>query len=243
MKAPRFGKGKGKEQQLRQTGTDGQRIQTVVFDFDGTLAQLRLNFGHMKRRLALMASEYLQEVPEADRPVLEWLDFLERRILERQAAGDGEFRSRATRMIVEMELLAAREGALFPFTRTLLRQLEHDGVHAAIITRNCEAAVRMVFPDLEDFCGCFLAREHVERVKPDPDHLRRVLVHFGSDPGTSLMVGDHPLDVQTGKRAGTLTAGVASGSGSWDDLASSGADWVAADCESLFVDLRRTRLV
>ncbi|MCU0571929.1 MAG: HAD hydrolase-like protein [Syntrophobacteraceae bacterium] len=197
----------------------------------------------MKRRLALMASEYLEEILDPDLPVLEWVDSLESRILGRQVEGAGEFRSRASRMIVEMELQASREGALFPFTRILLRRLEHSGIHTAIITRNCEAAVRMVFPDLEDFCGCFLARDHVERVKPDPGHLRRALVHFGSAAGSSLMVGDHPLDVQTGKRAGTLTAGVASGSGSWDDLARSGADWVASDCESLFLELKRMGLV
>lgn len=197
----------------------------------------------MKQRLAALASDYMDAVPEPHLPVLEWLEFLEGRVLPRDGAGARELRSRATRMIVEMELEAAREGSLFTYTRSILNDLKERGVQVAIITRNCDAAVRTVFPDLEELCGCFLAREHVPRVKPDPEHLHQALIHLGAEPGNSLMVGDHPLDVQTGKRAGTLTAGVASGSGSWDDLARSGADWVASDCESLFLELKRMGLV
>lgn len=237
MKAPWFGKGKGKDQILRQTDIDGRRLKCIVFDFDGTLARLRLDFGVMKERLGSLASQYLPEVPEPDRPVLEWLAYLDQRVRERQGAGADGFRSRAVLMIREMELEAARQGELFPFTRVLLRSLEQKAIATAVITRNCEAAVRIVFPDLEDYCRCFLAREHVQRVKPDPDHLWRALVHLGAEAGSCLMVGDHPLDVETGKRAGTFTAGVASGSGSWDDLARSGADWVASDCETLFLEL------
>jgi phosphoglycolate phosphatase len=234
MKPFRFGKGKGKEHDLQGNVIARQRLEAIVFDFDGTLAELRLDFGHMKQRLALLASDYLDGVLKPDLPVLEWLDSLQEEIRKRNTSGAREFRSRARQMIVEMELEASREGVLFPFTRLLLKKLNAQGIHTAIITRNCSAAVQNVFPDMEDFCECFLARDHVVRVKPDPEHLQRALAHFGVAPGNSLMVGDHPLDVQTGKRAGTLTAGVASGSASWDDLTRSGADWVASDCEALF---------
>jgi phosphoglycolate phosphatase len=236
MKPSRFGKGKGKEHNLLEKGISRQRLEAIVFDFDGTLAELRLDFGDMRQRLSWMASEYLAGEPMPHLPVLEWLDFLERAIQTHDTLAAREFRSRASRMIVEMELQASREGVLFPFTRLLLKKLNAQGVHTAIITRNCAAAVEAVFPDMENFCGCFLARDHVVSVKPAPEHLQRALAHFGAAPGNSLMVGDHPLDVQTGKRAGTLTAGVASGSGSWDDLARSGADWLASDCEEL-IDL------
>jgi phosphoglycolate phosphatase len=208
-------------------------LEVIVFDFDGTLAELRLDFGHMKKEVGLIASDYLDGELVPHLPVLEWLDSLERRIHLRDVDAAREFRFRASRMIVEMEMEASREGMLFPFTRTLLRKLQAQRVHTAIITRNCAAAVEAVFPDMDDFCGCFLARDHVVKVKPDPEHLQKALARFGAAPGNSLMVGDHPLDVQTGKRAGTLTAGVASGSGTWDDLAGSGADWLASDCEEL----------
>ncbi len=243
MKPSRFGKGKGKEHNLQVKDISRQRLETVVFDFDGTLAELRLDFGHMKQELALIASEYLAGELVPHLPVLEWLDFLEQEIQIHDKPAAREFRSRSSRMIVEMELGASREGMLFPFTRMLLRKLNAQGVQTAIITRNCAAAVEAVFPDMEEFCGCFLARDHVVSVKPDPEHLRMALAHFGAVPGNALMVGDHPLDIQTGKRAGTWTAGVASGSGSWEDLARSGADWLASDCEELIDLLESNGLV
>jgi phosphoglycolate phosphatase len=67
-------------------------------------------------------------------------------------------------------------------------------------------------------------------------HLLLALERLTTPAGTALMVGDHPLDIQTGKRAGTLTAGVTSGNSSEADLSKSGADWTARNCEEL-VDL------
>lgn len=218
---------------LHEKTASEERLQTIVFDFDGTLAELHLNFGLMKQRVALLAAEWLRVVLTPVLPVLEWLDHLEGEIRAVDDSGADEFRRRANQIVLSMELEAAREGALFPFTRRLLERLEGMGIHTAIITRNCAEAVRIVFPDMHRYCRCFLARDHVFRVKPDPEHLQRALEHFGTVPEVSLMVGDHPLDVQTGKRAGARTAGVASGSASWSELAQSGADWVAADCRAL----------
>ncbi|NTW37981.1 MAG: HAD family hydrolase, partial [Syntrophobacteraceae bacterium] len=74
-------------------------------------------------------------------------------------------------------------------------------VKAAVITRNCEEAVRLVFPDVDRYCGGLLARDHVPKVKPDPDHLLRALEVLACGVEGVVMVGDHPLDVETGKRA------------------------------------------
>lgn len=234
MKRFPFRKGKGKVHVLQARTASREPLETIVFDFDGTLAEFHLDFGLMKQQLALLASEYLGDVLTLGLPVLEWLDHLEGEIRALDPVQAIEFHARAHQVILDMELEASREGALFPFTRELLKRLEKLGVHTAIITRNCAAAVKMVFPDMQQYCSCFLARDHVFRVKPDPEHLQRALNHFGTAPEHSLMVGDHPLDVQTGKRAGTLTAGVASGSASWSELTQSGADWVSSDCEALF---------
>jgi phosphoglycolate phosphatase len=47
------------------------------------------------------------------------------------------------------------------------------------------------------------------------------------------MIGDHPLDIETARRAGTLSAGVASGHASQEALAQAGPDFVARDCREL----------
>jgi phosphoglycolate phosphatase len=214
------------------------RLESIVFDFDGTLAELKIDFYEMKHRIGRLAQSYLDSPPPPLKlPALEWLETLVASVRKDSPENAGEFERSAQSLIVDIELEAARRGALFPFTRQILRRLQDRMVKVAIITRNCEDAVRIVFPDMEDYCSCFLARNHVPRVKPHPDHLLRALQEVKAAPESSLMVGDHPLDIQTGVRAGTLTAGVWSGNASREDLIESGANWTARNCEELIAAL------
>jgi phosphoglycolate phosphatase len=225
-------------------GKPDRKLEMIVFDFDGTLAELHLDFGDMKRRLAELAGMYLRGVPCVPSVrALEWSELLAASIEAFNEAGAMEFRRKADELVVRMELDSAERGRLFSFTRPMLTELNERGIETAIITRNCEAAVRFVFRDMDRYCGTFLAREHVPRVKPDPDHLLRALNMAGADPAGALMVGDHPIDVETGKSAGVRTAGVWSGSAPESDLLSSGADWVAGDCGGLMEVLRSRELI
>jgi len=214
------------------------KIESFVFDFDGTLAALRLDFTQMKLRLnSLAESRFAQQLPTPFLPVLEWLAWLDASI--RQAGGRiAGFRQEAMALISEMELQAARTAALFPFTKPMLKSLAQAGFKTAVITRNCEAAVRLVFPDIHNYCSAFLPRDHIASPKPNPAHLINALNKIGADFKTAIMIGDHPMDIQTGKAAGILTAGVWSGSAKKDELLRAGADWVAADCQAL-IDLLR----
>jgi phosphoglycolate phosphatase len=165
--------------------------------------------------------------------VLEWLSWLEEHLGRANGAEARSFRQQAFALICSMEIEAARCGALFAFTRPLLKDLLLKGIKTAVITRNCNDAVRLVFPEIDHYCCAFLARDHVASPKPDAAHLVGALEVIGADPGTALMVGDHPIDIQTGKAARILTAGVFSGNASREDLLGAGADWVARNCEEL----------
>ncbi|NLI33614.1 MAG: HAD family hydrolase [Deltaproteobacteria bacterium] len=221
-----------------------ERIEAIVFDFDGTLAELHIDFLAMKRHVGALAEEYLQtRLPLPPQPALEWLENLQREIRKNDPSLANEFQRRASSLIMELELEAADRGSLFPFTRRILAILSDRGVKTGIITRNCEKAVTKVFPDMGGFCSAFLAREHVLRVKPHPEHLHRALEKLMAAPAAALMVGDHPMDIQTGRSAGTLTAGVLSGNSSRTDLIASGAHWTASDCEELLNVLIAEKIV
>jgi phosphoglycolate phosphatase len=225
-------------------GHRGKKLESIIFDFDGTLAELHLDFGEMKRRLRILAWEYLLDVPPTPTvPALEWLEALVESLPKSDEAAAMEFEGRAASLIKDIELEAAHRGSLFPFTRVILHELQEVRIKVAIITRNCEEAVRVVFPDLDRYCGGLLARDHVLRVKPDPDHLLHALEMIAAQPETALMVGDHPLDMQTGKRAGILTAGVWSGNASQEDLFRAGANWTARNCEELMLELKKENLL
>ncbi|MEW6261498.1 MAG: HAD family hydrolase [Thermodesulfobacteriota bacterium] len=202
-----------------------RRARALVFDFDGTLASLEIDFAQMRRQVLELALTYGLEPGDFDgRYVLEGLDTAKAKLSAADPAAAESFIRRALTLIEEMELTAARRGGLFPGTRSALRSLNRAGLALGVITRNCRAAVALTFPDLMDYCRVFLPREDVVRVKPDPAHLLAALRELNIPPSDAVMVGDHPLDMATGRAAGAMTAGLASGRLSRAELSAAGAD-------------------
>lgn len=216
------------------------KLDAIVFDFDGTLAELTLDFTLMKKKLAALFEAYTEERPELPNiPALEWLDKLAADIEEYEGRDMGlEFHSRGRLIIQATELDAARLSKLFPFTRNMLAELTERGIKTGIITRNGTAAVKTVFPDIEKYCDVFLAREDVDAVKPDPAHLQAALDQVGATAENSLMVGDHTLDLDTGKNTGTKTAGVTSGYLDEAALAAKKPDMIAPNAGVLMDQLK-----
>lgn len=213
---------------------DNGVYRSLVFDFDGTLAALTLDFEAMRRKVASVASFFLGPQAQPKGYMLEWVEeqalALGRRGEERVAAA---FTAQAHACIEEEEMRAATQSGLFPFARELLLGLGAGGVRTAVITRNTSRAVLHVFPDILEHCDCLLARDHVRRIKPHPEHLLLALRGIDGCKRSALMVGDHPLDITTGLEAGTHTAGVTSGRMTAADFHAARAHHIAKDCLEL----------
>ena len=209
-------------------------FQALLFDFDGTLSRLTIDFARLRRKITALAEPFLGEEPEqSDAPVLEWLDELAEEIRGFDEALGLEFHTRGRLVIQATELDAAREAELFPFTRPLLASLRASGVKTGILTRNSTAAVKVVFPDILACCDAFMAREDAPKIKPDPAHALALLARLGVAPGRALLVGDHPLDIEAARRAGLFAAAVESGHASREALAAAQPDYLAKDCAAL----------
>ncbi|WP_031482367.1 HAD family hydrolase [Maridesulfovibrio frigidus] len=220
------------------------KIEGIIFDFDGTLAELTIDFDEMKKRLKALGRAFIDPLPETDNlPALEWVDYIASCLSIDDSDLGKEFHTRCRFLIISMELEAARHGKLFPFTHPLLIELRQSGIKIGIITRNTSSAVKTMLPDIEKLCGCFLSREDVENVKPHPDHIQKALGIINLSPANALMVGDHPIDIETGERAGTRTAAVATGRISFEDLKKSNPDFIAKDCAELMTILRKDKLL
>jgi len=208
-----------------------KRLRAVVFDFDGTLARPVLDFPLMKRRIAALAKDYLNRPTEPDQtPALEWIEALAKNLGEAQARS---FRNRSHALIQDMEEEAASRTSLFEFVRPALKRLRSRGISPAVITRNNRQAVATVFPDAENFVSALLTREDVGAVKPDPAHLLAALRAVGVGPSEALMVGDHPSDMLTARRAGTFAGAVASGGTPMEELLRGFPDFFAPDVGEL----------
>jgi len=185
------------------------RIDAALFDLDGTLVETNIDFPLMRRRmLALAAEQDIDTQSLAELDILAIVELAADRLLSRgmhdRAAN---LRARAMDILEEIELRHASETQEIPFARELVAELTRQGVRVGIVTRNCRRAseislgIARIAPDV------LICREDSERHKPHPEPLRIALEALGARPEHSVMVGDHLMDIQSGKAAGMITIG------------------------------------
>ena len=182
-------------------------VDTVLFDFDGTLVETALDFAAMRRRVLALAAKCGITPPE-DLYILEMIAQAQRHLMARQPGIAQPFVRKAERILVDIEVQGvARAQPLFGVQETLTR-LQEQGMKIGIVTRNCRLAVEQILARHALPHDLLLTRDDVVRVKPDPGHLLEALRMLESEPGQALMVGDHPMDILAGQRAGTRTAAI-----------------------------------
>ncbi len=202
-------------------------LKAVVFDFDGTLAVLNIDFSAMKDGVVALMKEYgLPEDSIRERYLLEIIEEAYRSLSRKTPDRAEEFCRRAHRFLENFEIESAERGSLIPGVTEMLAGLRDKGLRIGIVTRNCEHAVRTVFPDIDHFCDVFVPRNLIQAVKPHPNHLAFVMKTLGFFGAQCLMVGDHPMDIEAGKRAGMKTAGVLTGRTVKDEFERAGADFI-----------------
>jgi phosphoglycolate phosphatase len=220
-------------------------ISGILFDFDGTLAELHIDFAKMRQQVAELAAFFLDSPPALSKsPVLEWIDELSVQMEGLLSTEDIlEFRSRCRMRLVGLEMKAAGKGKLFPFTRGVLLGLKARGVRTAVVTRNCTAAVHKVYPQIGQEVDCLLARDDVTKVKPDPEHLLQAVFTLDLKPAQCCMVGDHWLDVVAAQKAGMRSAAVHTGHVSAAELAAYRPDYSVSEVYSLVQEFSRNGLL
>lgn len=92
--------------------------------------------------------------------------------------------------------------------KELLSFLHENGTNLGILTRNNKKNAQKTlfqcgFSDFFDH-NCILGRESVIP-KPDPDGIHQLIDLWRANPDETVMVGDHPMDIESGLKAGTFT--------------------------------------
>lgn len=158
----------------------GSYLTALVFDFDGTLFDLDVDWAALRRELRVPDGEPLggvmQRMVEADDPLLN--------------------------LITDHELRAVGDHRVMPDIAVALEKLA-DRYALAVCTRNSRMAVARAFEGVA--VGPKLAvigREDVRRLKPDPDGPLRLLDHFSVPPTSAALIGDTFHDVQAARAAG-----------------------------------------
>lgn len=183
-------------------------VRAVVFDFDGTLADTRIDFGLMRRRTSELIEAWglWEDRLEDGHFVLEMIRYAADKLSADRLRE--QFEAEAAQMLIDVEMLSCETAAPFPGTAEALDALSQRGFRLGIVTRNCRTAVSCVLSRHHLACDVLLTRDDVKRVKPEKEHLLEALALLEVEPRGAIMVGDHRTDIECGRAAGTWTCGV-----------------------------------
>jgi phosphoglycolate phosphatase len=159
----------------------------VVYDLDGTLVRLDVDWGAVEREVEAALREAGADPAEYD--MWGMLD----------AAEDAGVGGHVHDLIAAHE----RDGAAAATRLPAADDLPLD-VPVGVCSLNCEAACRAALDDhgLTEFVDVVAGRDTVPARKPDPRALEWVLAELGVPAERALFVGDSASDEVTAERAG-----------------------------------------
>lgn len=205
-------------------------IKLCIFDLDGTVV-------NSLRSIAYFANQTLEKFGFEPFPTDDY----------RHLAGGGA-RKLMTNLInargadislledMVSDWLCRYENDAFYLTETydgiidMLKSLKSLGIKTAIVTNKSERVAKQIIEGAFGKPGELIdvsISEHPKMVlKPAPDELLNVGRQFGIDMSETLYIGDHGIDMQTGKNASATACGVTWGFHTAEELLASGADFV-----------------
>ncbi len=108
----------------------------------------------------------------------------------------------------------------------LLEQLRQIGFIMGLVTfvRKTRLTKRLDTWKLGDYFSCAVTPEQVAEFKPSPQPYLKAIEEFHLKPRDCFVIGDEPVDMMGGKRAGTKTIGMPQGFYSREELEEAGAE-------------------
>ncbi len=208
-------------------------IKTIIFDFDGTLADTRQSIietiGQTLRALRL-------PVPD-DKAIQELIGLPLRETFVRAAHLSDEA------LIVQAittyrnlyDDISLTTVKLFPGVADTLQTLHRRGIVIAIASSKGKDALTRLLEHLAiaPYITCVFGEQDVKNKKPSPDMALHILAQTHTDARNALVVGDTRFDILMGQNAGCFTCGVSYGNHSADMLREQGADYIINDFAEL----------
>jgi len=208
-------------------------ITTVLLDVDGTLLDTRA--------FIFAAFEHALGAHGVPLPERDWLTAQIGKSLDEiyaslaEAAVEALVETHRTFQAENLHLSVAFEGAA-----GVLKALRDAGMRLGAVTSRSRrtSVLTLEQSGLLPFFDAVVSAEDTERLKPDPEPLRKALEMLGRGPESAAMVGDTPADVEAGKALGMFTVGATYGFFG-PGIAESAPDALIADLRELLAALPR----
>lgn len=124
---------------------------------------------------------------------------------------------------------------LFPHVKETLVTLHQRGYVLTVASSRLSASLKGFLQDMgiAPLISYVLGADSVDKAKPDPEPVLKTLREMGYSAQDTLVVGDMPVDILMGSRAGALTCAVTYGNASRSALAAAGATYIIDDFAEL----------
>lgn len=199
------------------------RYALAIFDFDGTLVD---SFG----TIAGVANRALESMGFAARTVADVRPLVGMElpvVMERLSGSAANADELAER--VRAFWLEAKPPPFFSGIRELLDALHAAGTRLAVATNRRRPGLEDLLAEhgLRDRFDVLVGAECVDRRKPHPEPVERILSATGVASERSIVIGDTTLDIAMGRAAGTHTCGVTYGAHTREQLSAEEPTYLA----------------
>ena len=209
-------------------------MQLIIFDFDGTLGDTRgIVVTTMQLTLKALGQPMRSEEACAATIGLPLAGCFRQLIPE--AADDVIQRCVDTyHHLFEINKDSIKPQA-FPHVAETLAELHRQGIRMTVATSRGLDSLKDLLTDMgiaQYFCH-LLGADSVTKHKPDPEPVLKTLRELNVEAERTLVVGDMPVDILMGSRAGCKTCAVAYGNATREELQEAGADHIIDDMADL----------
>lgn len=204
-------------------------MKTVIFDFDGTIADT-----HGAIMATIRETFRQMNLPEADAGKMRAVIGLPLRDMFVKAGGitDEQTIDRCvTTYRACFDDNCDGNVCLYHGVADTLATLKAEGATLAIATSRGGDSLRMLLGRLGigHLFDMLVAVDDVEHAKPAPDMVLKILAATGTTAEEALVVGDTTFDIGMGRAAGCKTCGVTYGNQSREQLLTASPDYVTDD--------------
>ncbi len=219
--------------------TPKREIKAVVFDLDGTLVNLNIDFKALRAEIVehLVKQGLPYSIFSLSDSVSSILDKIEVYMRNNGRNKDEilKLKNEVLSIVINYEMEAARKTSLIPGVLETLKTLKDMGLKTAIFTANGEKAANYILKKfrIKEFFDVVVAREAVSSVKPNPMHLKAVLEALNVKPKETLVVGDSEWDMKCARENGVTAVGVVTGFSSPEQLKRAGASYIISSLTNI----------